>query len=400
MNIVFFSNPDFFGSDRRPKFSSMPRFTNMLVAGMTERGHNISVWAPESKFFNLPVKGAVKKWMGYIDQYILFPIQVRKQLKNCDQDTIFVFTDQAQGPWIPLVHKRNHVMHCHDFLAQWAAMGKIEGQGIGLTGKIYQRYIRTGYLKGKHFITSSNKTEQDLKLLMPNSKSNTYMIYLGLDDGYKPQNHKKVRNVISIKLGFDVSSGYLLHVGGNHWYKNREGVIEIYNAWRTKSQQKLPLLLIGPEPNESIQEIYNNSPFKADIHFVEGLEDSLVRLVYAGASLFLFPSYAEGFGWPSAEAMASGCPVITSNAAPMTEVVGSAGFLIPLRDPDNAQQWAANAAEVVENILTLPEDEKKEVINNSIANSKRFNFKSAMDGFEDIYKNIVNPSVAGYQSIN
>lgn len=400
MNIVFFSNPDFFGSEKRPKFSSMPRFTNMLVDGMAERGHNVSIWAPKSRLFDLPVSKPIKKWMGYIDQYVLFPIQVKKQLKKCDQDTIFVFTDQAQGPWIPLVHKRNHVMHCHDFLAQWAAMGKINGQEVGLTGKIYQRFIRKGYLKGKHFITSSYKTDHDLKLLMPKSDSSTYMVYLGLDEGYKPQNHKKVRKLVSTKLGFDVSDGYLLHVGGNHWYKNREGVIEIYNAWRLKSNQQLPLLLIGPNPNEKIKAIYNSSPYKSDIHFVQDLEDSMVRLVYAGASLFLFPSYAEGFGWPSAEAMASGCPVITSNEAPMTEVAGSAGFLIPLRDPNSAQQWATEAALVAENILSLSDNEKKEVIDRSIKNAKRFSYKNAMDGFEGIYKNIVDSKVSIYSSLN
>lgn len=400
MNIVFFSNPDFFGSDKRPKFSSMPRFTNMLVDGMNEKGHTTSVWSPKSTFFDLPVSGTIKKWLGYIDQYIVFPIQVRKKLRRCDKDTLFVFTDQAQGPWIPLVHERKHVMHCHDFLAQWAAMGKIEGQDVSLTGRIYQRFIRKGYLKGSNFITGSNKTDQDFKLLMPNSTSNTYMVYLGLDEGYKPQNRKKVRRVISTKLGFDVDAGYLLHVGGNHWYKNREGVIEIYNAWRSMSKQQLPLILIGPEPNQEISEVYDKSMYKNDIHFVKGLEDSVVRLVYAGASLFLFPSYAEGFGWPSAEAMASGCPVITTNEAPMTEVVGSAGFLIPIRDFNNAREWASNAAEIANRILTMSDEEINQVTIKSIENAKRFSSKNAMNGFEDIYKNIFDSKVSNFGSLN
>ena len=58
------------------------------------------------------------------------------------------------------------------------------------------------------------------------------------------------------------------------------------------------------------------------------MPDDLVKMAYVGASLFLFPSLAEGFGWPIAEAMASGCPVITTNKRPMTEVTKGTGRLI------------------------------------------------------------------------
>ncbi len=388
MNIIFFSNPDFFGSEKRSKFSSMPRFTNMLVDGMKDKGHEISVWAPGSRLFDLPVSSTMKKWLGYVDQYIIFPFQVRKLLKSCDQNTLFVFTDQAQGPWIPLVHNRKHVMHCHDFIAQWSAQGKIEGQKLGLAGKIYQQYIRNGYRKGKNFITSSNKTTDDFKLLMPKSTSNTYMVYLGMDDGYKPQNQVIVREMISKQVPAKLDDGYLLHVGENHWYKNKEGVIEIYDAWRSKYKTPLPLLLIGPKPNKEIQDLYDRSPYKNDIHFLIGYDDEMVRAIYAGASLFIFPSYAEGFGWPNAEAMASGCPVVTTNAAPMTEVVGSAGFLIPIKNVKNITEWAATAAEVVQNVLSMPEEKKKVVIDRSIENANRFNRVKALNSFENIYKKI------------
>lgn len=388
MNIIFFSNPDFFGSEKRSKFSSMPRFTNMLVDGMKDKGHEISVWAPGSRLFDLPVSSTMKKWLGYVDQYIIFPFQVRKLLKSCDQNTLFVFTDQAQGPWIPLVHNRKHVMHCHDFIAQWSAQGKIEGQKLGLAGKIYQQYIRNGYRKGKNFITSSNKTTDDFKLLMPKSTSNTYMVYLGMDDGYKPQNQVIVREMISKQVPAKLDDGYLLHVGENHWYKNKEGVIEIYDAWRSKYKTPLPLLLIGPKPNKEIQDLYDRSSYKNDIHFLIGYDDEMVRAIYAGASLFIFPSYAEGFGWPNAEAMASGCPVVTTNAAPMTEVVGSAGFLIPIKNVKNITEWAATAAEVVQNVLSMPEEKKKVVIDRSIENANRFNRVKALNSFENIYKKI------------
>jgi glycosyltransferase involved in cell wall biosynthesis len=74
----------------------------------------------------------------------------------------------------------------------------------------------------------------------------------------------------------------------------------------------IPLLLIGESPDMKLLEAYSKSPFKSDIHILTGIEDKWVQRAYAGAIVFLFPSYAEGFGWPIAEAMASGCPVITT----------------------------------------------------------------------------------------
>jgi glycosyltransferase involved in cell wall biosynthesis len=54
-------------------------------------------------------------------------------------------------------------------------------------------------------------------------------------------------------------------------------------------------------------------------------QESLVTLLHAAQAL-LQPSYAEGFGMPALEAMAAGCPVITSDIAPLVEVLGGAGL--------------------------------------------------------------------------
>src|SRR5690606_565450 len=116
MNIVFFAHPHFLGQQ------SMPRFARMLSEGMKEQGHKVEIWMPKPVFYNLPFLTILKKWMGYIDQFIIFPSQVKKRLHVCPDDTLFVFTDHALGPWIPMVAHRHHVIHCHDFLAQRSAM--------------------------------------------------------------------------------------------------------------------------------------------------------------------------------------------------------------------------------------------------------------------------------------
>src|SRR5690606_9134368 len=97
MNIVFFTHPTFLGSQ------SMPRFAKMLGDGMRKRGHNIVVYSATSFFHKLPF---FKKWMGYLDQYVLFPTMKKRELKKGFEDTLFVFVDHALGPWVPLVASR------------------------------------------------------------------------------------------------------------------------------------------------------------------------------------------------------------------------------------------------------------------------------------------------------
>lgn len=364
----------------------------MLAQGMSERGHNVEVWTARPLFFKLPAPKLMKKWLGYLDLFVVFPKQVKIRLSDCPSDTLFVFTDQALGPWVPLLRKYPHVVHCHDFLAQLSALDRISANKTTYSGKLYQYYIRSGYTKAVNFISVSNRTKEDLHKFLPSTPKRSYIVYNGLDNSFKPQEVSSIRSEISQETGINLKSGYILHVGGNQWYKNRIGVIEIYNSWRLVYNLKLPLLLVGQSPTKSLVALRNTSPFKDDIHFLINGTDSIVRKAYAGASTFLFPSLAEGFGWPIAEAMASGTIVITTDASPMTEVAGNSAFLIPPRPTNNSEIdiWANEAAKVVNKVLTLTDFQRQQYIKAGILNAKRFDKKLTLDKIESIYQEIVD----------
>lgn len=386
MNLIFFTHPQFL------HHQSMPRFSNMLVDGMVQRGHTVDVWFPRPNFYNIPVKGVLKKWLGYIDQYIIFPLAIRNRIRKLSPDTLFVFTDHALGPWVPLVADRPHVIHCHDFLAQQSALGKIAEHSTSWTGRQYQRMIRNGYSKGRNFISVSKNTRTMLHQFLPALPQRSEVVYNGLNQAFEPApDPHYARAMLGNETGLNLTHGYLLHVGGNQWYKNREGVIEIYNAWRTLENLRLPLLLVGEIPNTMLMDVHAKSPYKADIHFLSNVDDKILREAYVGASVFLFPSKAEGFGWPIAEAMASGSPVITTNDAPMTEVAGDAGFLIPRKPTDKslANTWALEAAQRIHEILKLSSEERHKVIRAGLNNAKRFDTQTALDRIAKIYTEIL-----------
>ena len=123
--------------------------------------------------------------------------------------------------------------------------------------------------------------------------------------------------------------------------------------------------------------------------FLAGLADHQLCAVYSSARLLLFPSLAEGFGWPIAEAMTCGCPVLTTGQAPMTEVGGKAAYYLPLRPDTASSGWARAAADKIVAILTLPAEGLLEQRRRGLAESGRFDTDRCLDEYERIYLGVL-----------
>ena len=387
MRIVLFTHPTFLSSQ------SMPRYASMLKNGMEDRGHEVVVWTPRSRFYRLPFKNALKKWLGYIDQYLFFPLEVKLKLRNCSKDTLFVFADQALGLWVPLVKNRKHVIHCHDFLAQQSAFGLLPESKTGLIGVYYQKFIRWGYRKGLNFICISKKTQSDLHLVLSKPPKRSQVVYNGLYQNFEPVNNKMVlREGLSNRYGIDLSKGYILHVGGNTFYKNKLGVLEIYDQWAKDFEAYVPLILVGELPTKEMIFFKEKSKASKLIYFITDVDDMQLQQFYQGASVMLFPSLYEGFGWPIVEAMASGCLVITTNENPMKEVAGDAGFYISKKsfNLEELVKWKKIAAQELEKVMQLNPEQSEAAMQKSIIRSKEFSVQGFVDSIEDIYLKIID----------
>jgi glycosyltransferase involved in cell wall biosynthesis len=384
MKVVLFTHPTFLSS------SSMPRFAKMIAEHLSDNNICYEVWTPQEYTRVMFPVTKFAKWLGYIDQYLIFPLIIRWRLLNCHKETLFVFCDQALGPWVPLVANRPHVIHCHDLMALKSSLNLIPENPTTKTGKLYQRFIRRGFQHGKNFISISKKTQEDLHQYGDVTPEISEVVYNGLNYPFCQQERKAAYKLIAELDLVDSDTGCLLHIGGGQWYKNTAGVIKIYDAYCKHEIAPKPLILISPEPKGEVLKLVNNLPACASIKFVQGVDVEIIEALYSYADVFLFPSISEGFGWPIIEAQACGCPVITTNAAPMNEIGGPAATYLDICEKNSQKEWVQKAVDCLISLLKESEFEKSNRIKTSIEWASEFNSMKALNSYLDIYNKVLN----------
>lgn len=377
---------------------SMPRFARMITEGMRARGFEVSEWTARPRFVDLPVPGGAKKWCGYLDQFGCFPLEMRRRLRGLDPRTVFVVTDHALGPWIPLLSRRPHVIHCHDFIAQRSAMGEIAGQKIKFSGRCYQAYIRRGFRRGRHFISISEATRKDLHRILYKNPDSSVTIYNGLNGDFRPTAPSVALADLPGEWREALAGGFVFHVGGDQWYKNRHGVVAAYSAYIQQGVaafgerfKPVPLVLVGTDPCPSLAEAIAAVPSPGRIFVGVDVSFQRLRSLYSLASLLFFPSLAEGFGWPIAEAMACGCPVLTTGVAPMSEVGGDAAEWcepMPITSVAKQNEWAERAGGKLAEMLNWPDAIRGERVAAGLANALRFESEKTLDAYAEVYSNL------------
>ena len=366
---------------------SMPRFAGLIANGMRERGYNVNLWT-SPVWIGLLGKRLpfLQKWLGYIDQFLIFPFIVRWRLRKCSPDTLFVFSDQALGPWVPLIAKYPHIIHCHDFLALRSAQGEFPtDHRLSFSGRLYQHFIRWGFQQGRCFISVSAATQTDLHRFLPHPPQLSTVVHNPLNSPFAPQTEDQARAILGPLLPSLLEQPYIIHIG-NNWYKNRVGVFQIFEQLTLHSPY-VQLVMVS-KPNQDLKNWLRAHPLlEKQIHFLQGVSFEQLQALYSLAQALVYPSLYEGFGWPVLEALACGCPVLTTNAPPMTEVAAETAFYLSTypENPTAQTDWAKQGAESLLQIFNLSLSEKQALKAKGLAQASRFTLESTLDDYENFY---------------
>lgn len=177
-------------------------------------------------------------------------------------------------------------------------------------------------------ITPSEYVRRQIRDLFPNAAVPIFTVPEAASEIYAPGSGQSCDP--GHGLGKD---GFFLFVGRNDRRKNIPGLIEAYGMLEPGTRERVGLVLVTPGGPGSLTDIGigTTDPSVSPV-MLEGLTEHQLRDLYRTACALVFPSMDEGFGLPVLEAMACGCPVITSAASCLPEVAGDAAMLVDPHD--------------------------------------------------------------------
>jgi len=145
---------------------------------------------------------------------------------------------------------------------------------------------------------------------------------------------KNVNSIESMRRKYDLRSNYILALGAADPRKNIKTLIQAYGLLSQGLQEQYQLVIVWTHPflAGEISKLVDELGLIKHIRFLRQVSNDNLALLYASASLFVFPSLYEGFGLPLLEAMACGAPVIAADNSSIPEIVGDAALLFDGQD--------------------------------------------------------------------
>jgi glycosyltransferase involved in cell wall biosynthesis len=205
---------------------------------------------------------------------------------------------------------------------------------------------------------------------------------LGVAAIFKPQYQHDPNFLNWVKEKYGLPDNYLLFTGRLNARKNIRGLIQSLQFLEDKN---ISLVIVGEKNWKSpqVDELLIEKKTKERVIFTGFVPDGELAAIYAMAKTFCYPSFAEGFGLPPLEAMASGVPVVVSATTSMPEVCSHAALFADPSDPKNI-------AEKINGLLknkTLYEQKRKE----GLEWSRQYTWKRTAEGIMESVLAAVKP---------
>ncbi|WP_145524463.1 glycosyltransferase family 4 protein [Yersinia rohdei] len=200
------------------------------------------------------------------------------------------------------------------------------------------RYMRKELLltlkRAKVLITDSDFTRTELAEYFDYPIEKIITAPLASSGDFYPRNYSTLQSLMT-KLGLTAGQ-YTLFTGTIEPRKNITTLLDAYERLPLDLRSRFPLVICGFSGwnSESIHRRFELATQQGWLLYLGYLSAEELPLLFSGARTFLFPSLYEGFGLPVLEAMASGVPVVCSNAASLPEVLGDSGLMCDALDVD------------------------------------------------------------------
>jgi glycosyltransferase involved in cell wall biosynthesis len=252
---------------------------------------------------------------------------------------------------------------------------------IGIRGKINLYLQQKSLQKAAAVITNSNFSKDEIVKYLKIPSNKVHSIYLAGSDVFKKISNQKI-NEVSEK--YHLPDEFALYIGNVNWNKN------IINMTRACVESKTHIVLVGKSFEErknldhpelkSFKEFLNKFENNPYVHMLGFIEDEDLVAIVNKALIFLFPSFAEGFGIPILDAQACGIPVITSKSSGTAEVGSHSVYYV------NPLDWE----DIAKAVVALKENEnlRNDLSAKGFKNCKRFSWQLTADQTIEVLKKV------------
>ena len=221
-------------------------------------------------------------------------------------------------------------------------------------------------------LSRSSKAEIENRLGVPAEK--IVVFRTGVAGHFRPlEGSAAEREKLRKRLG--LPQAYILTVGAHDPRRNVKTLLAAYRKLRAQGPVEQKLVVVGPKTAcfREMWETTRSLGLEEDVLYLDYVPNEELPAYYGLADLYVYPSSEEGLGLTPLEAMACGCPVVTSRASSLPEVVGDAAVLVDPTDPDEL-------AAAVDRILSTP-DLRRSLIEKGLERARDFSWRA---GVEDI----------------
>lgn len=240
-------------------------------------------------------------------------------------------------------------------------------------------------LKADKIIAVSESTKQDIINYFKIYKYKIHKIYNAVDDNFF-QLDRNDRKLIEVKEKYHLPFNFIFFLGTIEPRKNISSVIKAFDHLKSIGNlelDKYKLVIAGTKgwKTSKILDLMRNAKYTNDIIYTSCITPQDKAAVYTLASLFVYPSFFEGFGIPILEAMKCRVPVIASNNSAIPEVIGDGGIMI---DSDKTDELYKAMRDML-----LDKNLREKIKNRAIRQSMKFSWKSSATKLSYIIGNML-----------
>jgi len=263
-------------------------------------------------------------------------------------------------------------------------------ENFSLKRRLWHSFINPKKIcrRAQKIIAVSESTKNDLETLYGINPQKIKVIPSGISENFLPISRND-RQLIEVKERYKLPYKFTLFLGTIEPRKNIAALIRAFDGLKNyaaaKNDEQLArfkLVIAGQSGwlGEKINREIEKAKYKKDILAINFIPAEDKPYLINLASLFVYPSIFEGFGFPPLEAMKCGVPVVASNNSSLPEVVGNGGIMVNFDKPDEIEK-------AMRQILENPRLSEK-FKESGLKKSSEFSWENTATKFLDTIKNL------------